>query len=78
MQKGKVISCSKIGNQSWTYEVVLAYDECHIDAKLRPEDEKVIGKPKPDDDVFVLEHKKHQYIIVGRNGKKGPSGQQGF
>lgn len=78
MEKGKVISSSKIDNQPWVYEVVLADDECHVNAKLRPEDEKVIGKPKPNDDVFVLEHKRGQYIIVERNGKVGPSGQQGF
>lgn len=78
MEKGKVISYSKIDNQPWVYEVVLADDECHVNAKLRQEDEKVIGKPKPNDDVFVLEHKRGQYIIVERNGKVGPSGQQGF
>ena len=43
MEKGKVISSSKIDNQPWVYEVVLADDECHVNAKLRPEDEKVIG-----------------------------------
>jgi hypothetical protein len=66
----------KIGQSPWRFSVVI--DGCMTTADLLPEDRRVIGKPVPGEEVFVVTIKNKRgrdikTLIVGRKGKLGPS-----
>jgi len=77
MSRDKAIVISwGTSNNLVTYELELAHDRCRIIAKLRPEDQKLIGKPNIGDVVNIWKTTggcPGEIIITGRNGKFGPS-----
>lgn len=53
-----------------TYELELTHDRCRIMAKLRPEDERIIGKPEIGSAVMASKTTNPSgYIITGCNGE---------
>jgi hypothetical protein len=71
--KAKVFDSYKIGTQPWRFNIIMEDDGCMEVGDLLTEDRKIIGQPKPGDEILVIKQKRKN-LIVGLHGKIGPNG----